>query len=175
MGFNIVPRGTRIPLLYAKHVRGEHSVDLFSTRTVISHSRKLDDIKRKAHLSDLRVITTLLYSLWSFLSGRNSLNDLILSLAIKTSSCLSTCCAGRGGIWGVGRHEAGTSKMLGATAGLVVPPGSFFIGGFCGQCFSQIKKRFSICNIKVFARRNHSQPPLPLRIKPGQFEYSTFW
>ena len=37
--------------------------------------------------------------------------------------------------------ETGTSKMLGATAGLVVPPGSFFfIGGFWGQCFSQTKK-----------------------------------
>ena len=44
----------------------------------------------------------------------------------------------RGDGLGDGKHEEGTSKMLDGFAGLVVPPGSFSMEGFAGQCFSQI-------------------------------------
>ena len=45
----------------------------------------------------------------------------------------------RGDGLGDGKHEEGTSKMLDGFTGLVVPPGSFSMEGFAGQCFSQIK------------------------------------
>ena len=48
----------------------------------------------------------------------------------------------------MGKHEAGTSKMLGATAGLFAPPGNFFIGQFGGQCFSQTKKDLAVAIFK---------------------------
>ena len=78
------------------------------------------------------------YFLFNFFSDKNCEKEEILSFFMKLSSCLSSCLAGRGQGLGVGRHEGGTSKMLGGSTGLVDPPGIFIIGVSDGQCFSQI-------------------------------------